>query len=265
MPAPRASKSIRRGTDPQQRPASLTASNHEIFAAFRQDGCPLCRTEAVSEGRYIASFLREGWRVRSARAHFNRAGGFCRRHGWELYGAAHEELTGAGVAAVYGQLPKRDLTALDELLAEARGRRWSRTVRDYVRRESRCPACSAMERIRASHASFLVELLGDELGQDTYGASDGLCFNHLRDSVLSALDRRGAEGVARYLLEDWRLRLDSLGHQLREYDRKRSYDNPEPTAAEQCAWTEVIRRYVGQGGVEYGFPERLPASGAGGR
>jgi hypothetical protein len=87
MPPARASQSIAKGRESQQRPANLTSANYEIYAAFRQGGCPLCHTEASSEAGLVASFLREGWRVPAPHGYFNRAGGLCRRHGWELYGA----------------------------------------------------------------------------------------------------------------------------------------------------------------------------------
>lgn len=263
MPSARASQSAGKGTEPPQRPAALTTSNHEIYAAFRQDGCPLCRSAATSEARYVASLLREGWRDRTARNNFIRAGGFCRRHGWQLYGAAQEEHTGAGVADVYGQLARHDLKALQDLLADSAGRRWSRAVREHLHRDRRCQACNAMERVRQDHASSLVELLGDEPGRDAYRSSDGLCFNHLRDAVLAALGRRGRDQVCRFLLEDWRSRIQTLSGQLAEYDRKRNYNSPDqPTEAERQSWSAVIARYVGQGGSEYGYPGRLPLAGS---
>src|SRR5207247_4233966 len=58
---------------------------YDIVEGLRRSGCPLCRVEAIDDGRWMGSFWREGKQDANARRHFYAAGGFCRDHAWLLH------------------------------------------------------------------------------------------------------------------------------------------------------------------------------------
>ncbi len=233
----------------EERIASIDVANYEILAAIREDGCSLCRVQALVERRLIESFLREGRYSPAAREEFVGAGGFCRRHAWQLHRAATEEATGAGIADIYGQLLERDVRRFNQIEDQIRSRRGRRRAVRELGRRLGCPICSSLAGSRESHGYFLAQLLADERAQETYAAGDGLCGTHIEVAIRQALRVDDAGGVARLLLDDAQNRLRELGSLLGEYDRKRDYRFAhERRDEEQRSWTEVIRRYVGERG-----------------
>jgi Family of unknown function (DUF6062) len=216
---------------------------YDIVEGLRRSGCPLCRVEAIDDGRWMGSFWREGKQDANARRHFYAAGGFCRDHAWLLRRLVAAEAAGAAIADVYGSLADRDLAWLDKLRATL-GR--SRRRQPTLRRSERCPACVAFVDGSERKVQFFVDLLTEAEVRPHYRSSQGLCFAHLTRAVEHALETE-LDDVARFLLDDWRERLHAVRAQLAEFDRKRDYRfADEPKGAEQDSWTEVIRRYVGE-------------------
>jgi hypothetical protein len=231
----------------EARPAALNPSNHEVYAALREPGCPLCRVDARSEERLLWGFVRNGILNPDSRYAFVKAGGFCRRHAWGLHAVARAEGTGAPIADVYGQLLGRDLERLTHLVHARPGRAGRRELAAGLGRERDCPVCASLAKAGEGHAAFLCELLGDKPSREAYRASEGLCLAHFDPALEQSLRLDRSGDLARWLLEDLRSRLADLRVQLREYDRKRSYTAAhEPRGAEQRSWTDVIRRYVGE-------------------
>lgn len=225
-----------------ERVATVDVSNFEILGALREPGCALCRVQLLAEQRMVQSFLREGRYNPGARKAFMRSGGLCQRHAWQFHGWAEDEGTGAGIADVYKQLIGEDLGSLDESLAKLKTRRGRRRVRRWFGGQHRCPICVALTHSQRAHGYFLGQLLGDQEARSTFTASDGLCYRHLEAAVAEAMRADGDGTVAGFLVKDWRARIQSLGYQLAEYDRKRDYRYAaERRGEEQQAWTEVIR------------------------
>jgi hypothetical protein len=222
---------------------SLDLFAFEVAEALELAGCPLCRVIAEAERVWIDSFRREGKSSPEARRAFYRSGGFCHRHAWLLHELVTANESGASIAEVYGALAERDAAWLDEL-SQQLGRR-SRRRAVTLERGARCPACGALDDIRERKAAFLVEALGHERTYNAYGRSDGLCFAHLAVAIeqAQAVDL----GIARFLVSDWRRRLEEVGEQLAEFDRKRDARYAgEPRGMEQQSWTDVIRMYAGE-------------------
>jgi hypothetical protein len=217
----------------------------EVAEALQLAGCPLCRVIAEAERIWIESFRREGKSSPEARRAFYRSGGFCHRHAWLLHELVAANESGASIAEVYGPLAERDVAWLEEL-SQQLGRR-SRRRAVTLERGARCPACVARDDIRERKVAFLVDVLGLERARDAYGRSDGLCFAHLARALeqAQAVDL----GIARFLVDDWRRRLEEVGKQLAEFDRKRDARYAgEPKGLEQQSWTDVIRMYAGEPG-----------------
>ena len=213
---------------------------YDLVEAFPLAGCPLCRTVAADEERWMESFWREGKSGREARLAFYAGGGFCRRHAWLLHRLVAAGSSGAAIGDVYGALADRDLERLDKLLTTSTAR-----LRARLQPGAPCSACLAAEDALSRKAYFLVELLRTEAARPGYRQSDGLCFSHLVRAVEEAPEEDVE--VVRFLLRDWRDRLTKVRGRLEDFDRKRDVHYAhEPKGAEQESWTEIIRRYVGE-------------------
>ncbi len=219
--------------------------NYDLVEALRRPGCPLCRALFLDERRWVDSFWREGKQDSGTRKRFFEAGGFCRRHAWFLHGLVAAEGSGAAIADVYGWLAGYDLRWLEEIRRSLDDRKRPRKA-SVLKRRRRCPACVAAAEANERKVHFFVEALAEQPVRDAYRRSQGLCFLHLAASVEHSLATEGSE-LARFLLDDWRARLTEVRSELAEYDRRRDYRYAaEPKGSEQRAWTEVIRRYVGE-------------------
>jgi len=100
----------------------------------------------------------------------------------------------------------------------------SRRRRPTLARRRRCPACDEEAGAGERKAAFFVETLHDPEARDLYLASDGVCYAHLEAAFAEAV-ARGDAHIARFLVDDWRSRLDA--------------------AREAAAPELIVRRYVG--------------------
>jgi hypothetical protein len=216
----------------------------DLFSLELADGlmsgeCPLCYAIAWHMRRWLDSFWREGRRDRRARQRFLAGGGFCRRHAWQLHELVADH-SGVAIADIYGRLAQHDLTTLDELLNS--GKRHGRAHR-RLQREARCSACLEENDALERKGQFFLELLDAGLGRAHYERSRGLCFPHLMLLLEAAADD---DGATRYLLADWRRRLEELRRRLDDFDRKRDHRYAdERSDDDQRSWTDVIHQYVG--------------------
>ena len=215
----------------------------ELADGLASGRCPLCYAVASDVRRWLDSFWREGRQDRGARKRFYAAGGFCQRHAWLLHElvAAH---SGAAIADVYGHLAEHDLAALEVLLAKNGKRRrpdWRR-----LQRGARCSACIEEADALDRQAQFFLELLATDTGRRRYQRARGVCFPHLL-ALLENADND--ERLARYLLEDWRRRLDDVRRRLAHFDRTRDHHfAAERRDEDERSWTDVIHHYVGAPG-----------------
>jgi hypothetical protein len=220
----------------------------DLFAFDLEDGlasgeCPVCFALAVHMRRWIDAFWREGRQSPEARKRFYAGGGFCARHAWQL----HELVTaggesGAAVTDLYGHLAEQDAEALAGLVTGRRGRRTQAAT--ALQRRYSCAACAEESEALPRKAEFFLELLSTSNGRARYERAAAVCRPHLATLVEVAGQR---DGLSRYLLEDWRLRLVELRRRLRSYDRTRDHRfKAERTVDDERSWTDVIRHYVGR-------------------
>lgn len=210
----------------------------ELADGLASGECPLCYAIASDARRWLDSFWREGRQSPEARRRFFASGGFCPRHAWILHDllAGH---SGAAIADLYGHLAERDLTTIDRLVKKRRPRNLTRPLR----RQAQCAACIEEVDALDRKTTFLLELLAAETGARSYERSCGLCYPHL----VVVLDAAGDEHpLTRFLLADWRRRLEELRDRLAAFDRTRDHRYAaERTASDERSWTDVIHHYVG--------------------
>jgi hypothetical protein len=210
----------------------------ELADGIASGECPLCYAIAGDVRRWLDSFWREGRQSPEARRRFFASGGFCPRHAWLLHDLLAEH-SGAAIADLYGHLAERDLATIDHLLAKQRLRKLAQPLR----RQAQCAACTEEADALDRKTTFLLELLATETGARGYERSCGLCYTHL----VMVLDAAGDDDpVARFLLAEWRRRLEELRDRLAVFDRTRDYRYAaERTASDERSWTDVIHHYVG--------------------
>jgi hypothetical protein len=214
----------------------------DLAEAMTLPGCVLCHVTSTDERRWMETFRREGRNAKEGRQRFYDGGGFCRHHAWLLHELCVAKDSGTAIAAVYAPLAQRDLELLartEALLERGRGRRAATLARPAA-----CSACTAATEELERRAYFLVQLLRPRGARERFTRSGGLCFAHLGAVIGVAIDED--RDVARFLVRDWRRRLEEVQRSLAEFDRKRDHRYAaEPKGAEQESWTDVIGLYVG--------------------
>lgn len=93
----------------------------ELKAAFRQEGCPICRVRREAERRYLFHLLWENVNDLSTRIRLVRSSGFCPAHTWELFHMEWQHFGDAlGNGIIYEDLLWRVAGALHDLSAHLR-------------------------------------------------------------------------------------------------------------------------------------------------
>jgi hypothetical protein len=219
----------------------------DLFAFDLEDGlasgeCPMCFAISVHMRRWLDAFWREGRQSPPARKRFYAGGGFCNRHAWQLYelvSAGGE--SGAAITDLYGHLAEQDFESLGRLLAGRRARRTDAAA--GLQRRASCSACEEESEALPRKAEFFLELLSTSSGRARYERAAVICRPHLEMLVEVAGKR---DELSRYLIEDWRRRLNELRRRLAAYDRTRDHRfKSERTADDERSWGDVIRHYVG--------------------
>lgn len=251
----------------------------ELKAAFRQEGCPICRLRREAERRYLFHLLWENVNDLSTRTRLVHSSGFCATHTWELL---HMELQQFGDALgngiLYEDLLWRVAGALRELALRLHRQKPSRRRRRWWpwRRQgaplawpvglapgASCPVCAQGAEAERRTAGWLVQGCADEDFRAAYANSQGLCLTHLRQALAEAA--RTSPEMAAYLAEDAAMRLAALQQDLGEYLRKRAWQHRHEAITTEEA--RAPRRAAGFfGGLDplQGKPEGAapPAGGA---
>jgi hypothetical protein len=211
----------------------------ELEAALAAPGCPLCRTEAADERRWMESFIREGNRAAGARRRFLASGGFCAEHVSLLAECARGIEQESVITLLYLGLAEQDLARLEQLRQGRRRRRaWSGW------RSGGCQACEERSAIADRKVYFFCENLERGSFRRLYARSDGLCASHMLAALAELAG--GKLGLQDFLLDDWLARLRALRDGLAACDRRRDHRYAlEPAAEEQLAPGRALLHYGG--------------------
>jgi len=222
----------------------LDLGNYDLAAAFRLDGCPLCRVLSEGEIRAMDAFIEESLQLAEPQRVFCDHGGFCRDHAWLFHRRAALAVTGLPVARMYEALLRRDIGRLERLESDLASGIRRRDAPKSMLGRAPCPLCDrGAERSRAKVRGLIAALEESRL-RDVYLESDGLCMEHL--DVVGAQALVTSQEVASFLIRDLRRRLHALEERLVAYERSLDYRSAKDrTARDADAWTDVVRSYVG--------------------
>lgn len=228
-----------------------TQGNHDLFEAFSESGCPVCRLSLRAVSQYMNSTNYDALGDPEIRARFEASLGFCNLHAHQWL----EEAFVLGTAQMFRDVIRaveRDLKGQDfrggglggrmnALLGKPGGHASASPVRQPTRP---CPACEVLEETESRLIRTLVKGLAGEQFRTAYAESDGLCLPHLRAALGNASRQEAFDSLkARALATQERL-LGDLDETIRKHDYRFQH---EPAAGEK------------------GSPERAVAYVAGGR
>lgn len=198
----------------------------DLLSAFRQPGCPLCRIRQQAADRHLFSLLWESIGNMNVRLRLTESLGFCPEHTWQLYHLAAAEFAGeTGAPILYTDIVQAILNRLRDL--ETRipnyppGRRRQKEL--PLTPKQPCPVCVDVEAAQERNMHWLVAGCADTTFRTRYAGSDGLCLLHLRQAVEAAaqIDPEAARFLVRLSI----LKQEALAADLKEYIRKRAWEN----------------------------------------
>lgn len=183
-----------------RRDRPLGFCEHELLAALREAGCPICRVARRSEPDYLFWLLHEGYAEPSLFEALTVSLGFCGTH------AAAILRNGGGasqVALMHGVVAKRLLA----LWRDARRlRSWTAKIAAAGGAPGRCPVCRVRDAAGARAAFFLAKLIESPATEAGYGRPGivcaphlGLLAPHLRTPTLDRITEVHAEALGRAL------------------------------------------------------------------
>jgi hypothetical protein len=223
--------------------------------ACREPGCPICRLEQESVGRYLDNQFYENVNSPPWRDRLRSSLGFCREHAWL---AVEKRLGDAlGFTIIYHDVVNSVLKQLDasgpapqprarrrflrRLSAEAQTR--IENILQIISPRKRCPVCE--HRDEASHTilSALLEALTRSEMRDALRASHGLCLPHWQ----LALEQVRDDSVHEKLLMIQHEILESLKNELAEFIRKSDYQLIDKGfGTEGDAWLRAVSMIAGR-------------------
>jgi len=199
---------------------------HELEAAIRAGGCPVCRILRDDEDRYWSFFLYEGFQDADADRRLARSIGYCPRHLAQL-ARRHDPFASASIAlaSVRGALDALARRRVPPPAAKA------------------CPACASLEVAEKLALSALPPLLdGDAALAAEYAAGEGLCYDHL--SLAAELNGRRAKA----LLEQGRRTLERQREALERLLASFDYRAEPPDREQAGAWRRAFAALRGDPG-----------------
>ena len=229
-----------------------TQGNHDLFDAFRREGCPICTLVTAAVHRYMTSTNYDSVGDPLIRQQFERSQGFCNLH-------AHQWLNEAfilGTAQIYRDVLR---VTFDDLRRQSfRSRPLGQRVGAMLGRGKTsdgyglptpagpCPACDIEEetglRLRRT---LLAGLAGTEF-RDAYASSDGLCLVHLGPALQEAERREVFDALRQRAIATRETLLAHLEETIRKHDYRFQH---EPAGDEAGSPARAVNHVTGQPGV----------------
>jgi hypothetical protein len=214
---------------------------HELLAALKPGGCPLCWLAARASESYLNALLHEGVTDVAIRQTLRDSRGFCRGHARVL---SHKRGAVLGTAIVYRDVINT-LTRELEVGAASPTRLFGRRDADLARRlgpSGDCPACVMEADAAARGARTLLQHVGtEEVGGGLVGAG-GLCLPHLKLALGLAGDDETRSLAARQV-EAWRELRGDLDELIRKHDHRFRHEPVSPS--ESASWRKALAASAG--------------------
>lgn len=230
-----------------------TQGNHDLYDAFRETGCPVCRIATQAVHRYMTSTNYEPVSDPEIRKLFQASQGFCNLH-------AHQWLDEAfvlGTAQIYRDVLRATFADLQG--QTFRGRALGQRVGSLLGRSradgsgqglagprGTCPACDVLEETERRLQATLLKGLADQDFLAAYAASDGLCLPHLRPALLEASSEPVFAALQSRAIATREVMLAHLDESIRKHDYRYRH---EPAGEEKGSPERAVDHVAGASGI----------------
>lgn len=221
----------------------LSSRAYDLYHAFEQPGCAVCRLTAASVHHYLSSLMYEYTNEPPTHMALRAARGFCPTHAWHI----EDELnaTALGVAVLYEGVLRTMLKEMGPVSPDS-GRLQLNRVANALKPQEPCPACEHRDIVESHLLRNLLEHLTQEEFATGLRQSAGLCLTHLR----MALDLNGYTASKALLVAIQQNIWQQLQRELVEYKRKSDYNLlHEGMGAEGDSSRRVIEQLSGVKGL----------------
>jgi hypothetical protein len=221
----------------------LSSHAYNLYHAFDQPGCAVCRLTAASVHGYLSSLMYEYVNKPPTHIAVRAARGFCPTHAWHIEDQLNA--TALGVAVLYEGVLRTLLDDMGRVTPDS-GRAQITRATNALKPQGPCPACEHRDTVE----SHLLRNLLEHLDQDEFAAglrrSAGLCLHHLR----LILDLNGHTTAKALLLSIQQDIWNRLQQELVEYKRKSDYRFAhEEMGSEGDSSRRVIEQLSGEKGL----------------
>lgn len=194
----------------------LSSRAYDLYEAFEQPGCPVCRLTLASVHQYLDSLIYEYVNKPATHAMVRAARGFCPRHGWHV----ENELNASAfaIALLYEGLVRTLLKDMGDPDPNG-GRRQVSQAGNALAAQAPCPACEHQATVEEHLLRNLLEHIGQAPFAERFDRSAGLCLPHLRQM----LDTNTGVGAKARVLAGQQAIWSGLQADLNEFVRKHDY------------------------------------------
>ncbi len=221
----------------------LSSRAHNLFQAFEESGCPVCRLTAESVHHYLESLMYEYANDPQTHLAVRAARGFCATH------AHHTKETirasGIGIAVLYEGLISTLLKEMGEVTPDSGWLQVNR-AENALKPEGACPACEHRDTVEDHLLRNLLEYIEEDEFAAGFEQSAGLCLPHLQ----MALDGSGRTSAKARLIAIQQRLWSRLQGELAEFLRKHDYRYAdEALGAEGDSPRRAIEQMSGKKGL----------------
>ncbi|HYJ12793.1 MAG TPA: DUF6062 family protein [Thermomicrobiales bacterium] len=229
-----------------------TQGSHDLYDAFRKQGCPVCILTESAVHRYMTSTNYDSVGDPVVRGLFERSHGFCNLHAHSWL----EEAFVLGTAQIYRDVLR---VSFDDLRRQSFRSRplsqrmsgmlgWGRAENGagLAQPTGPCPACDIMVETETRLRRTLLRGLADAEYREAYAASDGLCLGHLRPALLEAERPEVFDALQQRAIATREILLAHLDETIRKHDYR---FRDEPTGDEKGSPARAVEHVAGRRGV----------------
>jgi len=222
----------------------LSSRAYNLYEAFDQPGCPVCRLTLISVDHYLDSLIYEYITNPATHSVIRAARGFCHAHAWHVQDQINA--SALGIAVLYEGLMRTLLRDMGEV-SPGDGKRQVTQAANALKPQAECPACIHQVTVETHLLRNLLEHLDQEEFAEGFKRSAGLCLPHIRQ----ALDQPGDTAAKAHLLSIQQVIWAQLQHQLEEFIRRHDYRFANEMTNDEVGTSprRVIEQLAGSKGI----------------
>jgi hypothetical protein len=222
----------------------------DLLETLPKSGCAICNLALRDVRGLLDVTLYEFAIDPEIERKFRASRGLCNEHGWQLMQLG----SALGIASLYQQVIDELLTITKHSVMPSPRKLAQRffaptpnaSLAAALQPTQPCIACRRQHESEVLFTGVLSAHIAEARMQAAYRASEGLCLEHFRQTLLSILNAEDAKTFIALQREIWK----RLQAELHEFMRKSDYHNvDEKMGTEGDSWQRAIARVGGEKGV----------------